>query len=61
MSSKGESQRLEVIAKLSVLSAPSKRKLATEYGVSEGAIRKILKNQEGIQKCLALMSEEGKR
>ena len=56
-----ESQRLEVIAKLSVPSAPIKRSLAREYGVSEGAIRKIMKNQEGIQKRSALMSEEGKR
>ena len=65
MSSKGkrlsESQRLEVIAKLSVPSAPSKRSLVREYGVSEGAIRKVMKNQEGIQKCSALMSKEGKR
>jgi len=51
---------LEVIAKFSVPSAPSKRSLATEYGISEGAIRKILKNQEGIQKRSALMSEEEK-
>ena len=39
MSSKGkrlsESERLEVIAKLSVPSAPSKRSLGREYGVSE--------------------------
>ena len=65
MSSKGkrlsESQRLEVIAKLSVPSAPSKRSLAREYGVSEGAICKLMKNQDGIQKRSALMSEEGKR
>ena len=61
MSSKGkrlsEFQRLEVIAKLSVPSAPSKRSFAREYGVSEGTIRKIMKNQEGIQKRSALMSE----
>ena len=65
MSSKGkrlsESQRLEVIAKLSVPSAPSKRSLAREYGVSEGAIRKIMKNQDDIQNHSALMSEEEKR
>ena len=65
MSSKGkrlsESERLEVIAKLSVPSAPSKRSLAREYGVSEGAIRKIMKNKEGIQKRSSLMSDEGKR
>ena len=65
MSSKGkrlsESQWLEIIAKLSVPSAPSQRSLATEYGVSGEAIRKIMKNQEGIQKRSALMSEEGKR
>ena len=65
MSSKGkrlsEFQRLEVIAKLSVPCAPSKRSLAREHGISEGAIRKIMKNQEGIQKRSALMSEEGKR
>ena len=65
MSSKGkrlsESERLEVIAKLSVPSAPSKRSLAREYGVSEDAIRKIMKNKEGIQKRSSLMSEEGKR
>ena len=56
-----EFQRLEVIAKLSVPSAPSKKSLAREYGISESAIRKIMKNQEGIQKRSALMSEEGKR
>ncbi|CAK8690147.1 unnamed protein product [Clavelina lepadiformis] len=55
-----ESQRLEVIAKLCVLSAPSKRSLAKEYGVSEAAIRKILKNREVIRKRSALMSEETK-
>ena len=62
MSGKGkrlsESQRLEIIAKLSMPSAPSKRNIAREYDVSEGAIRKIMKNQEVIRKRSALMSEE---
>ena len=43
MSSKGkrlsESERLEVIAKLSVPSAPSKRSLAREYGVEGASVR----------------------
>jgi hypothetical protein len=33
-----ESQRCEIIAKLSKTSTPSKRSLAREYGVSEGAV-----------------------
>ena len=66
MSSKGkrlsESHGLEVIAKFSVPSGASERSLAREYryDVSEGAIRKIIKNQESVQKRSPLMSEEGK-
>jgi hypothetical protein len=36
-----ESQRCEIIAKLSKTNAPSKRAIAHEYDVNEGAIRKV--------------------
>jgi DNA-binding transcriptional regulator YiaG len=43
-----ESQRCEIISKLSKTSSLSKRALAREYGVSEGAIRKVWENREAI-------------
>jgi len=36
-----ESQRCEIISKLSKMNLPSKRALAREYDVNEGAIRKV--------------------
>jgi hypothetical protein len=53
-----ESQRCEIIAKLSKTDAPSKRAIAREYDVSEGAIRKVWDKQEKILERFALMSDE---
>jgi hypothetical protein len=55
-----EHQRCEIISKLSKMNAPSKRALAREYSVSEGAIRKVWDNQEVILERFALLSEEVK-
>ena len=55
-----ESQRLDIIAKLSKPNPPSKRSVARVYEVSEGAIRKIWENREAIQQRCALMSQESK-
>jgi len=55
-----ESQRCEIIAKLSKTNAPSKRAIAREYDVSEGAIRKVWDKQEQILERSALMSDEAK-
>jgi hypothetical protein len=43
-----ESQRCEIIAKLSKTDAPSKRAITREYDVSEGAIRKVWDKREQI-------------
>jgi hypothetical protein len=43
-----EHQRCEIISKLSKMNVPSKRALAREYSVSEGAILKVWDNQEVI-------------
>ena len=56
-----ESERCEIIAKLSKTSAPSKRAIAREYDVSEGAIRKIWQNREAIQERSVLLNEEAKK
>ncbi len=42
------------------MNAPSKRALARECNVSEGAIRKVWDNQEAILERSALLSEEAK-
>jgi hypothetical protein len=55
-----EHQRCEIISKLSKTNAPSKRVLAQEYNVSEGAIRKVWDNREAILEWYALLSEETK-
>ena len=55
-----ESQRCEIIAKLSKTDARSKRAIAREYDVSEGAIRKVWEKQEQILERFALMSDEAK-
>lgn len=55
-----ESQRCEIIAKLSKTDAPSKRVIAREYDVSEGAIRKVWSKREKILERSALMSDEVK-
>jgi hypothetical protein len=55
-----ESQRCEIIMKLSKTDAPSKRAIVREYNVSEGAIRKMWDKREQILKRSALMSNEAK-
>jgi hypothetical protein len=55
-----ESQRCEIIVKLSKTDALSKRAIAREYNVSEGAIRKVWDKQEQILEQSALMSDEAK-
>jgi hypothetical protein len=55
-----EHQRYEIISKLSRTNAPTKRALAREYIVSEGAIRKVWGNREAILERSALLSEEAK-
>jgi hypothetical protein len=55
-----ESQRCEIIAKLSKTDATSKRAIAREYDVSEGAIRKVWDKREQILERFALMSDEAK-
>ncbi len=55
-----ESQRCEIIAKLSKTDAPSKRAITREYDVSEGAIRKVWDKWEQILERSALMSDEAK-
>jgi hypothetical protein len=55
-----EHQRCEIISKLSKTNAPSKRALAQEYSVSEGAIRKVWDNREAILERFALLYEKAK-
>jgi hypothetical protein len=55
-----EHQRYEIISKLSRMNVPSKRALAREYIVSEGAIRKVWGNREAILERFALLFEEVK-
>jgi hypothetical protein len=55
-----EHQCYKIISKLSKMNAPSKRALAREYNVSEGAIRKVWDNQEAILERSALLSKEAK-
>jgi hypothetical protein len=43
-----ESQRCEIISKLNKTNPPSKRALAREYDVSEGAIRKVWEKRDSI-------------
>jgi len=53
-----ESQRSEVISKLSQTNSPSKRSIARQYQVSEASIRKVWAKREV---CSDLMSEETKK
>jgi len=55
-----ESQRLEVISKLSQTNPPSKRSIARQYKVSDATIRKVWAKREVIHKRSDLMSEETK-
>jgi hypothetical protein len=43
-----ESQRCEIISKLSQTNPPSKRALVREYDVNEGAIWKVWEKQDSI-------------
>jgi hypothetical protein len=56
-----ESQKCEIIAKLSKTDAPSKKAIACEYDVNEGVIRKVWDKQEQILERSALMSYEAKK
>ena len=56
-----ESQRVEVLFKLSQPNATSKRCLARLYEVSEAAIRKVWSKRDDIRERAALMSEEAKK
>jgi len=56
-----ESQRCEIISKLSKTNPPSKRALMHEYDVSEGAIRKVWEKRDSILERSALLSEEAKQ
>jgi len=55
-----ESQRCEIIAKLSKTDAPSKRAIAREYDITKGAIRKVWDKQEQILERSTIMSDEAK-
>jgi hypothetical protein len=55
-----ESQRCEIITKLSKTDAPSKRAIVRESDVSEGAIKKVWDKREQILEQLALMFDEVK-
>jgi hypothetical protein len=55
-----ESQQCEIIAKLSKTDASSKKAIAREYDVNEGAIRKVWDKWEQILEQSALMSDEAK-
>jgi hypothetical protein len=55
-----ESQRCEIIVKLNKTDAPSKRTIAREYDVTEGAIRKVWNKREQILERSTLMSDETK-
>jgi hypothetical protein len=55
-----EHQCYQIISKLSKTNAPSKKALAREYSVSEGAIRKVWDNKEAILERSALLSKEAK-
>jgi hypothetical protein len=55
-----ESQRCEIIVKLSKTDAPSKKAIAREYDASEGAIRKVWDKREQILEQSALMFDEAK-
>jgi len=55
-----ESQRCEIISKLSKTNPPSKRALVREYDVSKGAIWKVWEKRDSILERSALLSEEAK-
>ncbi len=56
-----ESQRCEIISKLSKTNPPSKRALAREYDVSESTIRKVWEKRDSILEWSTLLSEEAKQ
>jgi hypothetical protein len=56
-----ESQCCEIISKLNKTNPPSKRALAHEYDVNEGAIRKVWEKQDSILERFTLLFEEAKQ
>ena len=56
-----ESQRCEIIAKLSKTSPPSKRAIAREYHVTDTSVQKVWLNRAAIQERSALFTEEDKK
>jgi hypothetical protein len=56
-----ESQRCEIISKLSKMNLPSKRALARGYDVRVGAIRKVWEKRDSIIERSALLSKEAKQ
>jgi len=56
-----ESQRCEIILKLSKTNPPSKRALMREYDVNEGAIRKVWEKRDSILERSTLLSKEAKQ
>jgi hypothetical protein len=55
-----EHQRCKIISKLSKTNASSKRALAQEYSISEGAIRKVWDIRETILERSTLLYEKAK-
>jgi hypothetical protein len=55
-----ESQRCEIISKLSKTNPPSKRSLEREYNVSKGAIQKVWEKRNSILERSALFSKKAK-
>jgi hypothetical protein len=56
-----EPQYYEIISKLSKTNPSSKRALACEYDVSEGAIRKVWEKRDSILERSALLSKKAKQ
>jgi len=56
-----ESQKLEVISKLSQTTPQSQRSIARQYKASEATIGKVWGKREVIHQCSDLMSEEMKK
>jgi hypothetical protein len=56
-----ESQRCEIISKLSKTNPLSKRALTREYDVSEGAIWKVWEKRDSILERFVLLFEEAKQ
>ncbi len=53
-----EQEQLEIIRRLSKPNPPSKRSLAHEYNVSEGAVRYVWNKKDEIEQRSSLMTAE---